>query len=68
MAMPKLKEAFEKVAYSGRIIFWFASMATFSRTRWSKIVKDKAMYQVITVRNANTALKLVMMAQQNVSK
>jgi uncharacterized protein (DUF1697 family) len=59
-----VKEAYEKVAYSGRIIFWFFSMATFSRTRWSKIVKDKAMYRAITVRNANTALKLVMMAQQ----
>jgi len=37
-------------------------MATFSRTRWSKISKDKTMYRAITVRNANTTLKLVDLA------
>jgi len=57
-----VKEEYEKVAYSGRVIFWSAPMATFSRTRWSKISKDKAMYGAITVRNANTALKLASLA------
>jgi len=54
----EVKEDYEKVAYHGRVIFWSAPIATFSRTRWSKISKDKAMYRAITVRNANTALKL----------
>ena len=57
-----VKEEYEKVACSGRVIFWSAPMATFSRTRWSKITKDKAMYRAITVRNANTALKLAALA------
>ena len=58
------KEEYEKVDYNGRIIFWSAPMATFSRTRWSKLSKDKAMYQAITVRNANTALKLSALAEE----
>jgi len=53
-----VKEEYEKVAYYGRVIFWSAPMVTFSRTRWAKISKDKTMYNAITVRNANTALKL----------
>ena len=57
-----VKEEYEKVGYHGRVIFWSAPMATFSRTRWSKISKDKAMYRAITVRNANTTLKLAELA------
>ena len=53
-----VKDEYEKVSFYGRIIFWSAPMATFSRTRWSKISKDKTMYNAITVRNANTAIKL----------
>ena len=53
-----VKEEYEKAASYGNVIFWSAPMATFSRTRWSKISKDKTMYRAITVRNANTALKL----------
>ena len=54
----EVKEEYERVDYYGRVIFWSAAMATYSRTRWSKLSKDKAMYKAITVRNANTALKL----------
>lgn len=57
-----VKEACEKVAYYNRVIFWSAPMATFSRTRWAKISQDKAMYRAITVRNANTTLKLAKLA------
>jgi uncharacterized protein (DUF1697 family) len=59
----EVKEEYEKVGYYGRMIFWSAPMATFSRTRWSKISKDKSMYRAITVRNANTALKLGALAK-----
>ena len=58
----QIKEEYEKLAYHGRIVFWSALMATFSRTRVSKITKDKAMYCSITVRNANTAKKLAELA------
>jgi len=57
-----VKEEYEKVACYANVIFWSAPMATFSRTRWSKITRDKAMYNAITVRNANTALKLMELA------
>jgi len=58
----EVKEEYEKSGYYGRVIFWSAPMATYSRTRWSKLSKDKAMYRAITVRNANTALKLAELA------
>jgi len=58
-----VKEEYENVDYYGRVIFWSAPMATFSRTRWSKLSKDKTMYRTITVRNANTALKLASLAR-----
>ena len=58
-----VKEEYEKVDFNGRVIFWSAPMVTFSRTRWSKISKDKAMYRAITVRNANAALKLSALAK-----
>ena len=53
-----VKEEYEKVSFHGSVIFWSAPMATYSRTRWSKLSKDKTMYHAITVRNANTVIKL----------
>ena len=58
----QIKEEYESLAYHSRVIFWSAPMATFSRTRVSKISRDKTMYRAITVRNANTALKLAELA------
>lgn len=52
------KPEYEKVVCYGRVIFWSAPLATFSRTRWSKIVQNKAMYNAITIRNSNTTRKL----------
>lgn len=52
------KPEYEKAEYRGKVIFWSASLATFSRTRWSKIIENKATYRAITIRNANTAKKL----------
>lgn len=48
---------YEKVAVHEPVIFWSAPVETFSRTRYSKIVSSKA-YQFVTIRNANTTLKL----------
>ncbi len=52
------KPDYEKIAAHGRIIFWTAPLATFGRTRYSKIVGTSA-YQFITIRNSRTAKKLV---------
>lgn len=51
------KTEYERVAAYHPIIFWSAPLKTFGRTRYSKIVGTKA-YQSITIRNANTTMKL----------
>jgi uncharacterized protein (DUF1697 family) len=60
----ELKDEYEKAAYHGRVIFWSAPIATFSRTRWSKAASDKTMSCAFTVRNANTTLKLCQMVAE----
>lgn len=56
-----IKPEYEKVGHQGKVIFWSAPLKTFSRTRWSKVVGTAA-YAGITIRNANTALKLLALA------
>ena len=57
------KPVYERVAHCGSVIFWSAPIATFSHTRWSK-VSSTAAYAHITIRNANTAKKLLTLARQ----
>lgn len=57
-AVGEAKPEYEKVDSYGPVIFWTAPVKTFGRTRYSKIVGTKA-YQSITIRNSNTAKKLV---------
>ncbi|MCL2488346.1 MAG: DUF1697 domain-containing protein, partial [Oscillospiraceae bacterium] len=54
----EIKPEYEKIDHHDRVIFWSAPIATFSRTRLTKIVQSKSAYNAITVRNANTAFKL----------
>lgn len=54
---------YEQVAVTGQFVFWSAPVKTHGRTRWATIVKNKALYQWITIRNANTARKLAALAQ-----
>jgi uncharacterized protein (DUF1697 family) len=56
------KPEYEQLAYHGQVIFWSAPIATFSRTRWSKVVGTSA-YGSITIRNANTAKKLAKLSE-----
>ena len=60
-AVGAAKPEYERIAYSGQIIFWSAPLLTFSRTRWSNVVGNKAVYNAITIRSANTTLKLAEM-------
>ncbi|MPM20678.1 hypothetical protein SDC9_67114 [bioreactor metagenome] len=53
----QLKPEYEQVAMYGNVIFWSAPLATFSRTRFSKVVSTPS-YGSVTIRNANTAKKL----------
>lgn len=57
-AVGEIKPEYEKVDSYGPIIFWTAPVKTFGRSRYSKIVGTKA-YQSVTIRNSNTAKKLV---------
>ena len=57
------KPEYEQVGYYGQVIFWSAPINTFSRTRWSKIV-GKPAYNSITIRNANTAKKLLQLLEK----
>ena len=59
----EVKPEYEKVTCNGKMIFWSAPIATFSRTRWSKIVQNKAAYNAITIRNANTTKKLATLCE-----
>jgi uncharacterized protein (DUF1697 family) len=62
-AVGAAKPEYEKVYCHGSVIFWSAPLNTYSRTRWSKIVQNKAVYNLITIRNANTTLKLAALAK-----
>lgn len=62
-AVGESKPEYERVAFYGNAIFWTAPKKTFSKTRWSKIVENKAIYNMITIRNANTTLKLAALAE-----
>ena len=57
-AVGEIRPEYEKMGHHGRIIFWTAAIKTISRTRWAKIVGTKP-YQNVTIRNANTARKLI---------
>lgn len=57
-AVGEAKPDYEKVAHYGNVIFWTAPIKTFSRTRWLGIVGTGA-YKDVTIRNANTAKKLL---------
>ena len=57
-----VKPEYERIAYYGKVIFWSAPVATYTRTRLTKIVQSKAAYNAVTIRNANTAKKLAGLA------
>lgn len=56
------KPEYEQVAFHGQVIFWSAPLETFFSTRWSKIVGTAA-YDSVTIRNANTARKLLQLVE-----
>ena len=58
-----LRPEYEQLSYSGSVIFWSAPKATFSKTKWSKVAMSTK-YGYITVRNANSANKLLLLSRQ----
>ncbi len=57
------KEEYETVDFFENVIFWSAPRETFSKTRWSK-VSSKDVYNSLTIRNSNTAKKLLQLCDQ----
>jgi uncharacterized protein (DUF1697 family) len=62
-SMGEAKPEYEKIASHGSVIFWSAPLATFSRSRWSKVAGNKAVYNAVTIRNANTTCRLAEMVR-----
>jgi len=62
--MGGIKPEYESIAFHGKVIFWSAPLATFSRTRYGSIAK-RSTYQHVTVRNENTTRKLAELASEN---
>lgn len=60
--MGEIKPEYEKIAFHGKLIFWSAPLATFSRTKYGTMA-SKAAYQKVTIRNANTTRKLAELTQ-----
>jgi uncharacterized protein (DUF1697 family) len=58
----EIKPDYEKIAHHGEVIFWSAPRQTFNKARWSKIASSSVNKQV-TIRNANTINKLLLMNQ-----
>ena len=58
----EIKPDYEKIAHHGEVIFWTAPRQTFNKARWSKIASSSVNKQV-TIRNANTINKLLLMNQ-----
>ncbi len=61
-AVGEIKPEYEQVTHHGRVIFWSAPAKTFSKARWSKIASS-AVNNHVTIRNANTANKLLLLSQ-----
>ena len=51
------KPEYEYIKAAKNVIFWSAPLKTFGRTRYGKVAGTTA-YQFITVRNANTTIKI----------
>lgn len=58
-----VQHSFEQAAAYGPVIFWSAPIKTFSRTNWSKLAGTPD-YSDITIRNANTARKLLRLLEE----
>ncbi len=57
-----IKPEYEKVYSYKNLIFWTAPKKTFSKTRWVKI-SGTNIYSKVTIRNANTAKKLLALSE-----
>lgn len=60
-AVGEAKPEYEQVGYYNNVIFWSASRATLSKTRWYKIASSSVNSKV-TIRNANTTKKLLFLS------
>ena len=57
----EINHEYEQAVQHEQIIFWSAPLKFFSKTKWSKFVSSSACSR-ITIRNANTAKKLLQLS------
>lgn len=60
--MGELNLEYERAAHSNNIIFLTSSIKHYSRTKFSKLIGTEA-YQKVTIRNANTTKKLLLLSE-----
>ena len=61
-AVGEIKPEYEKNAHHSEVIFWSAPRKTYNKARWSKI-SSSSVNNHVTIRNANTVNKLLLMSQ-----
>ena len=57
------RSEYEKIDSYDNVIFWSASLKTFNKSQWSKIASSP-MNNKVTIRNANTTRKLLIIAEK----
>ncbi|MDR2515287.1 MAG: DUF1697 domain-containing protein [Christensenellaceae bacterium] len=63
-ALGEMRPETERLCILGRVALWSAPLKSYSRAKLPKIVANKALYRLVTVRNRNTALKLAALATE----
>lgn len=56
-----LNDDLERVAAFEQVIFWSANRAQINKTRWARVAGTKVS-DMVTIRNANTARRLISLA------
>lgn len=66
--MPTIKSDLENLLVCKEALFWTCAKKDFGRTTYGKLAAKKAIYNMTTVRNGNTFLKLVAIARDYVER
>lgn len=56
-------DLYESVSYFDRVIYWTASLDTYTKSKWYKI-SSSSVNDAVTIRNSNTVNKLLLLAKE----
>lgn len=54
---------YEEISHYDRVIYWTASLDTYTKSRWYKIASS-SVNDAVTIRNSNTVNKLLLLAKE----